>query len=65
MADATMALSDEQLVALTVKGDVSAFNEIVARWEGRLYNFVYRYLGNAEDAKDITQESFVRARTCP
>lgn len=56
-----MALSDEQLVALTVKGDVSAFNEIVARWEGRLYNFVYRYIGDAEEAKDITQESFVRA----
>ena len=61
MADATMALSDEQLVALTVKGDVSAFNEIVARWESRLYSFVYRYLGDPEDAKDITQESFVRA----
>lgn len=61
MTNGTMALSDEQLVALTVKGDVSAFNEIVARWERRLYNFVYRYLGNAEDAKDITQESFVRA----
>jgi RNA polymerase sigma-70 factor (ECF subfamily) len=56
-----MALTDEQLVDLTVKGDVSAFNEIVARWEGRLYNFVYRYLGDAEEAKDITQESFVRA----
>ena len=56
-----MALSDEQLVALTVKGDVSAFNEIVGRWEGKLYNFVYRYLGDAEEAKDITQESFVRA----
>jgi len=61
LTNGTVALSDEQLVALTVKGDVSAFNEIVARWERRLYNFVYRYLGNAEDAKDITQESFVRA----
>ena len=61
MTDAAMALSDEQLVALTVKGDVSAFNEIVVRWEGKLYNFVYRYLGDAEEGKDITQESFVRA----
>lgn len=61
MAEARMALSDEQLVALTVKGDVSAFNEIVDRWESRLYNFVYRYIGDAEEAKDITQESFVRA----
>jgi RNA polymerase sigma-70 factor (ECF subfamily) len=56
-----MALSDEQLVALTVKGDVQAFNEIVARWEGKLYSFVYRYLGDPEEAKDVTQESFVRA----
>lgn len=63
MAEATMALSDEQLVALTVKGDVSAFNEIVARWEGKLYNFVYRYLGDAEEAKDVCQEAFVRAYT--
>ena len=61
MTDAAMALSDEQLVALTVKGDVSAFNEIVVRWEGKLYNFVYRHIGDAEEAKDITQESFVRA----
>ena len=61
MAEATMALSDEQLVALTVKGDVSAFNDLVARWEGSLYNFVYRYLGDTEEARDICQEAFVRA----
>ncbi len=61
MTEATMALSDEQLVALTVKGDVSAFNDLVARWEGKLYSFVYRYLGDSEEARDICQESFVRA----
>lgn len=61
MAVATMALSDEQLVALTVKGDVSAFNDLVGRWEGSLYSFVYRYLGDAEEARDVCQEAFVRA----
>lgn len=63
MAEATMALSDEQLVALTVKGDVSAFNDLVARWDNSLYNFVYRYLGDHEDARDVCQEAFVRAYT--
>lgn len=63
MAEACMALSDEQLVKLTVEGDVSAFNEIVSRWEGKLYGFVYRYLGDAEEAKDVCQEAFVRAYT--
>jgi len=58
-----MALSDEQLVALTVKGDVSAFNDLVGRWEGSLYSFVYRYLDDHEEAKDICQEAFVRAYT--
>jgi RNA polymerase sigma-70 factor (ECF subfamily) len=63
MAEASMALSDEQLVALTVKGDVSAFNDLVGRWEGSLYSFVYRYLGDHEEARDICQEAFVRAYT--
>ncbi|MFQ5744482.1 MAG: RNA polymerase sigma factor [Acidobacteriota bacterium] len=63
MAEAVVALSDEQLVALTVKGEVSAFNDLVARWEGSLFSFVYRYLGDAEEAKDICQEAFVRAYT--
>ena len=63
MADTNQALSDEQLVASTLSGDVGAFNDLVHRWEGSLYKFVYRYLGDAEEARDICQEAFVRAYT--
>ena len=63
MAEASMALSDEQLVARTVDGDVGAFNSLVSRWESSLYNFVYRYLGDAEEARDVCQEAFLRAYT--
>ncbi len=63
MADATAAPSDEQLVAMSVDGDVGAFNDLVSRWEGSLYKFVYRYLGDAEEARDICQEAFIRAYT--
>lgn len=63
MAEATPAPSDEQLVARTVSGDVGAFNDLVGRWEGSLYKFVYRYLGDADGARDICQEAFIRAYT--
>lgn len=63
MAEATPAPSDQQLVARTVSGDVGAFNDLVGRWEGSLYKFVYRYLGDAEGARDICQEAFIRAYT--
>lgn len=63
MAEVDSAASDEQLVARTRDGDLSAFNEIVGRWETPLYRFVYRYLGDPEEARDICQEAFVRAYT--
>ncbi len=63
MAEATSAPSDDQLVARTRDGDVTAFNDLVGRWEKPLYKFVYRYLGDAEEARDICQEAFVRAYT--
>jgi len=63
MAEAEAAPSDKQLVARTVGGDVGAFNDLVSRWEGPLYKFVYRYLGDAEEARDICQEAFIRAYT--
>lgn len=63
MAEVTPATTDDQLVARTLDGDVGAFNDLVNRWEGSLYGFVYRYLGDAEEARDICQEAFVRAYT--
>jgi len=55
--------SDAELVALTKKGDVSAFNALASRWEGSLYGFVRRTLGDAEDARDVCQEALVKAYT--
>lgn len=54
---------DAWLVARCQKADVAAFDEIVARYKGRIYGYLYRMTGNAEDAEDITQEVFVRMYT--
>lgn len=53
--------SDLGLVEECRKGDASAFDEVVRRYKDRIYHVVYRFLGNHEDALDVSQEVFVRA----
>ncbi|NUM53560.1 MAG: sigma-70 family RNA polymerase sigma factor [Candidatus Hydrogenedentes bacterium] len=55
------AHSDVGLVEECRKGDSAAFDELVRRYKDRVYNVVYRFLGNREDALDVSQEVFVRA----
>lgn len=53
--------TDLELVEVCRDGDTSAFDELVRRHKDPLYNVVYRFLGNREDALDVCQEAFVRA----
>jgi RNA polymerase sigma-70 factor (ECF subfamily) len=59
----TLTQSDLSLITRCQNADVSAFNEIVARHKNRIYSYLYRMTGNAEDAEDLTQEVFVRMYT--
>lgn len=43
------------------QGDADAFALLVERYLGRVYNLCLRYLGDAQEAEDITQETFLRA----
>ena len=42
-------------------GDESAFAELTKRHLSGVYSFVVRYVGNAEEAEDITQDTFLKA----
>lgn len=53
--------SDEDLLAAHVRGDQTAFGELMARHERRIYGLCLRMLGNREDAEDATQEAFIGA----
>ena len=55
--------SDNALIARCQKADIAAFNEIVSRYKGKIYNYLYRMTGSADDAEDLTQEVFVRMYT--
>ena len=52
---------DARLVAQARGGDLEAFGQIVRRHEDRLYGTVLRLVGSAEDARDLVQDTFVRA----
>jgi RNA polymerase sigma-70 factor (ECF subfamily) len=53
--------TDEELVARSMGGDLDSFNQLVLRWERPIYALAYRVLGREEDARDVCQETFLRA----
>ncbi len=53
--------SDERLIALTRRGNHSAFETLVARYSSRLLAFCRHMLGSKEDAEDVLQEVFAAA----
>ncbi len=54
------SVSDKDLLFDLVNGDMDAFNVIVDRYKNRLFNFVYRFVHDADVAEDIVQETFLR-----
>lgn len=40
-------------------GDFAAFEELVGRFQGRVYGLAYRILGQAQDAEDVVQQTFL------
>lgn len=55
--------SDEGLMLATGLGDLGAFEQLVRRYEKSAWNAAYRFLGDASEAEDITQEAFLRILT--
>jgi RNA polymerase sigma-70 factor (ECF subfamily) len=56
-----MTWSDEELVTKSIGGDADSFNQLVLRWERPIYALAYRVIGREEDARDVCQETFLRA----
>lgn len=61
MVDMLMAeQSGKILVSLAKRGDMQAFEHLVLAHEKMVYNIALRMFGNSEDAKDISQEVFLK-----
>lgn len=50
---------DTELISAIQKGAVERFEELVTRYEGKLYNFGIRICRDVSDAEDLVQETFI------
>lgn len=56
-----MATDEIELVELARSGDADAFRDLVVRHTQRVFSTAFRITGNADDADDVVQETFLRA----
>lgn len=54
-------VDDRDLILKARRGDVDGYNALVSRWEKRVFSYLYRSVGNREDAFDLSQETFLKA----
>jgi RNA polymerase sigma-70 factor, ECF subfamily len=52
-------IPDEQLARRSQVEDWASFDELVRRYEARIYRFAFNCCGHAADARELTQETFV------
>jgi RNA polymerase sigma-70 factor (ECF subfamily) len=56
-----MLRSDEELVAAVRAGEATAFDQLMLRWDRKIRGAAYRVLGSDDEAREVTQEAFLRA----
>lgn len=53
--------ADIELLKAVKAGDATAYRGLVEKYQGRVYSMTYGMVRNREDARDITQDAFVKA----
>ena len=57
----TASDTDKQLVQSAQRGDLRAFDLLVLKYQGRIAALVKRYVSDAGEVEDVTQEAFIKA----
>lgn len=58
--DGVAELTDRELIAGTVAGQLDGFEELVRRYQRPITGYVFRMLGDYESSLDVTQEVFIK-----
>lgn len=53
------SMDEQRLISKLKKRDCRAFEQLVNRYQRQVFNFIYRMIGNREEARDLAQEVFV------
>jgi len=59
-AEVAAPIEDLVLVQNAQQGDVAAYDELVRRYQERIYSTIYHMTSNHEDAVDLAQETFIK-----
>src|SRR5450759_5612050 len=54
-------VEEQELVKRARQGDLSAYDDLVRRYQERIYATLYHMTSNHEDANDLAQEAFIKA----
>lgn len=54
-------MRDEEIVQSILKGNTERFSILIEQYQAKIYSTAYYYTQNQEDARDITQEVFIKA----
>jgi len=60
-ANSPTAMLEGDLVKRAQRGDLKAYDELVKRYQERIYATIYHMTSNHEDANDIAQDAFIKA----
>ncbi|WP_235828128.1 RNA polymerase sigma factor [Brevibacillus migulae] len=52
---------DQEWISLVLQGDTQAYTHIINKYKNKVYALLLRMVNRPEDAKDLTQECFIRA----
>lgn len=52
--------NEKDLIIQSISGDIKSFEALIKGYQKMAYNVAYRIMGNEEDAKDMTQEAFIK-----
>lgn len=55
-----LSQTDTALICRCQDKDIAAFDSIVARYKLKIFNYIYRMVGDSDEAEDLTQEVFVK-----
>ena len=53
--------TDKELVKRVQKGDLTAFDMLFSRYQGKILNLISRYVRDTEEVQDVAQEAFIKA----